>query len=232
MSDDQKDQEIQAEPGRQPIFMLPPVIAVLAVLMLAVQALMAWVFNEGTMQAIYEWTAFVPARLVVPQVLPGGIWPLFWTPLSYDFLHAGWEHVIGNVAWLVIFGTPVARRYGVIRTLVIFFVASIVGALAFAVTEYNTPAFLVGASGGIAGLTGAAMRFIFQPVIVAKHPETGEPVVLGRRMATIPELLRSAPARNFTIIWIVLNCLAPLAPFFESGAGREAPLAPQPPNWP
>jgi len=166
--------------------------------------------------------------------------------------------VIGNVAWLVIFGTPVARRYGTLRTLVIFFVSSIVGALAFAVTEYDSVAYLVGASGGIAGLTGAAMRFIFQPVIVMPHPETGEPVTLGRRMATIPEMLRSPSARNFTIIWIVLNCLVPLlplvigqdvgiawqahlggfftglllVPFFEPGAGRgrHQPMVDNPPS--
>jgi membrane associated rhomboid family serine protease len=180
--------------------------------MLLVQAAMSWIFNEDTQQAVYEWLAFVPARLTLPDQFPGGIAPLFWTPLTYDFLHGGWEHVLGNVAWLVIFGTPVARRYGVLRTLVIFFVSSIVGALAFAITEYNGVAYLVGASGGIAGLTGAAMRFIFQPVLVGKDSETGEPVPLGRRMATIPDLLRSGPARNFSIIWIVLNCLVPLAP--------------------
>ena len=107
---------------------------------------------------------------MAPDQFPGGLLPLFWTPLTYGFLHGGWEHVIGNVAWLVIFGTPVARRYGATRTLVIFFISSIIGALAFAITAYASVAYLVGASGGIAGLTGAAMRFIFQPVIVGRDP--------------------------------------------------------------
>jgi membrane associated rhomboid family serine protease len=212
MTDPEKDEQIPAEQGRQPIFMLPPLIVVLAGLMLAIQAGMSWIFNEDTQQHIYEWLAFVPARLLVPDQFAGGLTPLIWTPLTYGFLHGGWEHVLGNVAWLVIFGTPVARRYGVVRTLVIFFVSSAIGALAFAITEFDTAGYLVGASGGIAGLTGAAMRFIFQPVIVAPHPETGEPVALGRRMASLPEILRSGPARNFSIIWIVLNCLVPLAP--------------------
>jgi membrane associated rhomboid family serine protease len=132
------------------------------------------------------------------------------------------EHVLGNVVWLVVFGTPVARRYGAWRTLLVFFVSSIVGALAFGVTEYDQVAYLIGASGGIAGLTGAAMRFIFQPVIVAPHPETGAPVVLGRRMATIPELLRSPPARLFIIVWVVLNCLVPLLPLF---IGQDVEIA-------
>lgn len=212
MTDDQKPQEIPAAGGRQPIFMLPLVIAVLAGLMLAIQAAQALFLNQQTQDDLLLWFGFIPLRLLAPDQFPGGLLPLFWTPLTYGFLHGGWEHVIGNVAWLVIFGTPVARRYGTTRTLVIFFISSIIGALAFAITAYASVAFLVGASGGIAGLTGAAMRFIFQPVIVGRDPLTGEPVALGRKMATLPELLRSPQGRNFTLIWIVLNCLVPLAP--------------------
>jgi len=224
MQDDQKSEELRAPGRREPIFMIPAVIAVLGVLMLAVQALSAFVLNEGQQNALITWLGFVPFRLVAPDRIPGGVLPLFWTPLTYGFVHGGWEHVIGNVAWLVIFGTPVARRYGAVRTLVIFFVSSIIGALAFAITEFQSVpvAYLVGASGGIAGLTGAAMRFIFQPVIVGRHPETGEMIPLGRKMATIPEMLRSGPARNFSLIWIVLNCLVPLAPLF---LGQDVQIA-------
>jgi membrane associated rhomboid family serine protease len=212
MNDDEKQQEIQAEGGRQPIFMLPLVVTVLAGVMLAIQAAQAFVLNEQAQENLLVWFGFIPLRLLMPDQFPGGLVPLVWTPLTYGFLHGGWEHVLGNVAWLVIFGTPVARRYGARNTLIVFFVSSVIGALAFAVTAFDSVAYLVGASGGIAGLTGAAMRFIFQPVIVARHPETGEPVVLGRQTATIPEMLRSPPARNFSAIWIVLNCLVPLAP--------------------
>ncbi len=212
MSQDGKEPEKQAEAGRQPVFMLPAVIAVLGGLMLAIQALQAFFLNEDAQNALVLWLGFIPLRVMLPDQFPAGIWPLLWTPLTYGFLHGGWEHVIGNVIWLVIFGTPVARRYGTWRTLVVFFVSSVVGALAFAITEFDSVAFLVGASGGIAGLTGAAMRFIFQPVIMGSDAETGAPVPLGRKMATLPELLRSPPARNFSILWIVLNCLVPLAP--------------------
>jgi len=214
MQDDQKSQEIPAPKRREPIFMLPAVITVLGLLMLAIQAVSAFVLNESQQDALILWLGFVPLRLLAPDQFPGGVLPLFWTPLTYGFVHGGWEHVIGNVAWLVIFGTPVARRYGAWRTLVIFFASSIIGALAFGITEVGTIAILIGASGGIAGVTGAAMRFIFQPVIVGRHPETGEPVALGRKMATVPELLRSPPARIFILVWVVLNCLVPLLPLF------------------
>ncbi|HTJ58864.1 MAG TPA: rhomboid family intramembrane serine protease [Devosiaceae bacterium] len=222
MQDDQKGEEKPATRRREPIFMLPAVISALGGLMLVIQGLSAFLLNESQRMELIVWLGFVPVRLVAPDQFPGGLWPLLWTPFTYGFVHGGWEHVIGNVAWLVIFGTPVARRYGVVRTLVIFFISSAIGALAFGITSFNVPAYLVGASGGIAGLTGAAMRFIFQPVIVGRDPETGAPVALGRKMATIPEMLRSPPARNFTIIWVVLNCLVPLAPMF---IGQDVEIA-------
>jgi membrane associated rhomboid family serine protease len=75
-------------------------------------------------------------------------------------------------------------------------------------------AILVGASGAIAGLTGAAVRFMFQPVQVAVHPETGERIVLGRKLASIGEVLRHPTARIFTIMWVILNGIVPLVPLF------------------
>ena len=212
MSEQQKDEEIRPPRRGEPIFMLPVVVTVLGGSMLIIQALSSFVLNAAGRVSLLVWLGFIPARLIAPDQFPGGLWPLAWTAATYGLLHAGWEHVIGNVVWLVIFGTPVARRYGTGPTLIIFFVSSIVGAIAFAISEFHTIAYLVGASGGIAGLTGAATRFIFQPVVVGRDPETGEPILLGRRMATIPELLRSPAARAFSIIWVVLNCLVPLVP--------------------
>jgi len=212
MSEDRKSQETPATEHRQPIFLLPMVVTILAGLMLAIQAATALVLNEEGQLNLVVWFGFIPLRLLAPDQFPGGLLPLLWTPITYGFLHGGWEHVLGNVAWLVIFGTPVARRYGTLATLVIFFVSSIIGALAFGVSSLHSVAYLVGASGGIAGLTGAAMRFVFQPVIMGKHPETGDPVVLGRKMATLREMLTTPAARNFSLLWIILNCLVPLAP--------------------
>src|SRR3954462_157663 len=120
MSDDGNGQEIPAKKHRQPIFMLPMVITVLAGLMLAIEAATALVLNEEGQLNLVIWFGFIPARLMAPDQFPGGLLPLIWTPISYGFLHGGWEPVLANIAWLVIFGTPVARRYGAVPTLVIF----------------------------------------------------------------------------------------------------------------
>lgn len=212
MSDDGKSEETQPPRERQPIFLLPGVIAVLGGVMIVIQGLFSYVLNESQVNDLIIWFAFFPARLAMPNLFPGGVLSLVWSTLTYAFIHGGWAHVLGNVAWLVIFGTPVARRYGALRMLAIFGLSSIIGALAYAVSDWGSLVPLVGASGGIAGATGAAMRFVFEPVVVARHPETGAQVVLGRQMASFRQMFRNPTTRFFILFWIIANCAVPLLP--------------------
>jgi membrane associated rhomboid family serine protease len=166
---------------------------------------------DGYVQLVF-WFAFQPLRIVAVESDPSLAIPLLWTPFSHALMHGGWEHVLVNSAWLAIFATPVARRYGAGPMLAIFFVSAAAGAALFAATTLMSGAYLIGASGGVAGLTGAACRFIFQPVIVAEHPETGQRVVVGRKLASFADLWRDSRARFFILIWVVLNAAVPLLP--------------------
>jgi membrane associated rhomboid family serine protease len=220
MSDDQKDQQIQmsgAEPERQPIFNLHWAVAALCGLLLAIQAADSLVLNDSGREQLLTWLAFVPYRLIEPDGIPGGLWPMIWTPITHAFLHAGWEHVILNTVWLAIFATPVTLRYGPVKMLAIFLIGAIVGAAAFAATTLNSVQVLVGASGGIAALTGAAVRFMFQPVQIGVNPETGERVLLGRKLATLREVMAHPTARTFTLFWLILNAIVPLLPLVLGG---------------
>jgi len=220
MSGEQKhvqDQQTKPSPARQPIFNLPPVVAAIAGLFVAIQAIDSFALNESVRQELLVWLAFIPYRIVDIASAPGGFWPLLWTPFTHAFLHAGWEHVLLNTVWFVIFATPVAGRYGTARLIVLFLLSALAGAIAFAATTLPGSSILIGASGGVAGLTGAAVRFIFQPIQVATHPETGERIVLGRHLATIFEVFRHPTARIFTIMWILLNGIVPLVPLFMPG---------------
>ncbi len=202
--------------GREPAFNLPaPVIALIAML-LVIHAGQMYVLSDAARTVLDVWFAFIPLRFTFPSEVPGGAWPLIWTPVTHAFLHANWPHVLINSAWLAIFGTPVARRYGVARFYVAFVLSSIAGALAFALFQTQSVAVLVGASGGISGLTGVAVRFIFQPVVMALDPETGEPVPVGRHLATVREVFADTRARSLTLIWLALNAATPLLPLFGS----------------
>ena len=217
MSSDEKrqsDQRPGGHPDRQPIFSLEPVVAVVAGLFLAIHAAQSLVLNDSGRNELLVWFAFIPYRMLDIAASPGGIGPVLWTPVTHAFLHSGWEHVILNTIWFVIFATPVSHRYGGAKLLALFAIGAVAGAVAFAATTLPEFSLLIGASGGVSALTGAAIRFMFQPIETARNPETGEVVVLGRRLASIAEVFRNPTARIFTIVWIVLNGIVPLLPMF------------------
>lgn len=211
MSGDGKMQENQGQSASQPIFLLPGIVTALCGLMVALHVVIGLLAPQWRLE-LTLWLAFMPLRLTAGFAEPAFWVPLIWTPFTHAFLHAGWEHLIINVLWLAIFGTPVARRYGTRPMLVIFLVTAAAGALAFTATSLHDSSFLVGASGGVAGLTGAAVRFVFQPVVVARDSETGEAVPLGRRLASVAEVWANPRARWFSLVWVALNAAVPLLP--------------------
>jgi membrane associated rhomboid family serine protease len=214
MSNEPETADSKGEGGREPVFNLPGAVLALCAVMVAVHLAQTFVLNEGGVLSLLIWFAFVPFRIIDSTGSDGGLWPLLWTPVTHAFLHGGWEHLIFNTLWLAIFGTPIARRYGTVPFFAIFFISAIAGALAYAAYALSVgqAGFLIGASGGVAGLTGAAVRFMFQPVIVARHPETGEAIPLGRRLASLRDLMANPQPRYFILVWIVLNGVIPLLP--------------------
>lgn len=212
MSEQDQMPENPGTPAREPMFLLPGSVTALAGILVVIHVAATMVLNPDGQNALVYWFAFQPYRIVLMTQDPSYGIPLLWTPFTHALLHGGWEHLLVNVAWLVIFATPVARRYGGAGMIVLFFVSAVAGAALFAATSLYDGVYLVGASGGIAGLTGAAIRFIFQPVLVAQHPETGEKLVLGRRLASMRDVFANPSSRFFTLIWLILNAAVPFAP--------------------
>lgn len=114
-----------------------------------------------------------------PSLLAEGGWTGLLTAL---FVHAGWTHAWLNGLAALAFGAPVSRRLGTRPTgaaqFLLFFVAcGVVGSLGFALPHLHDPSVLVGASGGIAGLMGAASRMT-PPVGAGLLPLNSRPVLI------------------------------------------------------
>ena len=147
---------------REPIFNVPPVVAALIgsfVLVHLVRVLLP-VQEDDWLTAVL---AFVPARLTgIADQLPGGDTAAVTQFVSHVFVHGDIMHLILNSAWLLPFGSSVARRTGTVRFLLFFFLCGIGGALSYALLSPNALSMMVGASGAISGLMGASFRFLFQ----------------------------------------------------------------------
>ncbi len=124
-----------------------------------------------------------------------------WTAATHALLHASWMHLLSNVFWLLAFGTPVARRLGAARFLLLAQAAVGAGALAQYASDPLAIVPMIGASGGVSGLMAAAAWFVFTPV----PPWAGAVEVEERPRQTLRGLLANGRALAFLGIWIALD---------------------------
>jgi membrane associated rhomboid family serine protease len=71
------------------------------------------------------------------------------------FIHSSWLHLVGNMAYLWVFGMPVERRLGPLPLLLVFLLG---GALANAIVALQMPHLdtpVIGASGAVSAVVGA-----------------------------------------------------------------------------
>ena len=73
--------------------------------------------------------------------------------ITYQFLHADWEHLLGNMLFLFVFGNAVEDRLGRLAYLSFYLAGGILAGLGYMV--FGTPSPMLGASGAIAAVTGA-----------------------------------------------------------------------------
>ncbi|GAA0630627.1 rhomboid family intramembrane serine protease [Brevundimonas kwangchunensis] len=106
----------------------------------------------------YDWLqfAFRPDSLT-----HGDWWPGIVTAM---FLHAGWGHALMNALGALAFAPPVARLFPGLRGgaafVAFYMVCGVVAALGYGLIHINSDALMVGASGAVFGLTGAAIRLL------------------------------------------------------------------------
>jgi membrane associated rhomboid family serine protease len=150
---------------REPIFNVPPaIVATIAVLVLVHVAGIFLLTDEQDVDFVLTF-GFIPARYgsdVAIGSLPGGFAGDLWTFFTYAFIHADWTHLGFNLAWLVPFGSALARRFGAWRYGLFMLVTAAFGAMAHLATHLGAIEPMIGASAAISGAMAAAMRFVFQ----------------------------------------------------------------------
>jgi len=201
----------QRSPSSEPMFNVPPaVLATVAVLVL-VHAARALLLSERADAYFLLTFAFIPARYDadIGGSLPGGFGAELWTFFTYAFLHADLLHLGVNIAWLLPFGTALARRFGAWRYAAFMLVTAAAGAFAHLISYRGAMVPMIGASAAISGMMAAAMRFVFQqggPLAVWRRQSDGK----SYRVPASPlfATLREPRFLIFLAVWIGLNdCL-------------------------
>ena len=140
------------EPIREPVFNAPWQAVAVVVLIMGGYALQT-LFPPDAILGAY---AFSPANLVP------GRWE---TLITSIFLHGNWAHAMMNAAFALAFSAPLARLFGPkVEGALLFFtfyvLAGVLANLGYAAVHPGGGGLVVGASGAVSGLMGAAARLI------------------------------------------------------------------------
>ena len=143
----------------EPAINLPPGTLWLTVAMIAVFVL-EQVLAEPARTWLLNTFAFISTVFWPPGAEAPSLAGLM-TLVSYAFLHADFMHIALNLGFLLAFGSFVERQLGLLRYLLLFALTAAAGALTEFYFAPGLPVALIGASGAVYGMTGAAMRFMF-----------------------------------------------------------------------
>ena len=81
--------------------------------------------------------------------------PSYLTIVSSMFLHGGWMHLIGNMAYLYIFGDNIEDTLGKTKFIIFYILCGTFAALTQAFVDITSEIPMIGASGAISGILGA-----------------------------------------------------------------------------
>jgi membrane associated rhomboid family serine protease len=195
--------------SNEPILRSPRVVVTLLVAFILVH-----VASQFLSEASYEY--LIANYALIPQQMTSiGEGPFSQTLqlclqfVTYAFLHGDFTHLIFNSVWFLIFATAVARRVGTGRFLMLSLLTALGAAFTHLYFHWGSPVPVVGASGAVSGLMGAAFRFIFvNPNAQLVWPPAMLPLF------SRPVLLTSA-------VWVVLNVVLGVTGFTPEGFGAS-----------
>ncbi|MEP1933251.1 MAG: rhomboid family intramembrane serine protease [Roseibium sp.] len=211
----------QQKPSEPPVFNLPNIIVWLGAGLIAIHLVRTFLLPTSYDNLIVYFLGFWPIKYTALSSLSAiDMASSLWAFVSYSLLHGGAMHLTFNLLWMAIFGSAVARRFGIGRFLVFSALCSVGGAFAHLATHWGESAPMIGASAAISGQMAAAIRFIFElggPLGAFRRTDQGAYYVPAQPLA---ECFRNQQVLVFVGVWFGLNLL-----FGLMGGGAEASIA-------
>jgi membrane associated rhomboid family serine protease len=192
---------------REPIFNAPAIVTAVLGAFLAVQLVRQYLlfFESNAADAwLVRLLAFAPARFGGLDMV-GGPATVATQFVTHVFTHADFMHLLLNSAWFLAFATPVARRIGSVRFLAFFLLCGVGGALLY--LPFNSD-LMVGASGAISGLMGAAIRFLLVPLSERDMEALASGDAQRAPLMSLAASLRDRRTLLAITGWTLLNLLA------------------------
>jgi rhomboid family protein len=178
-----------------------PVVNNALIVINVVVFLLQLVHGGGSARYFYLY-GLVPARYTVAEIARHFTFgQQAFSFLSFQFIHGGFLHILGNMWFLYIFGDNVEDHFGPVRYLFFYLVCGVASGVSHILVNSGSNAPVIGASGAIAGVMGAYFLL---------HPK-------ARVLTLIPIFIFpwfvEIPAFFFLVIWFLIQV------FNASGGG-------------
>ncbi len=125
------------------------------------------------------------------------------------FLHAGFLHIISNMWFLWIFGDNVEAKIGHIKYFTFYIFCGIVAAFVQYIFTASSNIPMLGASGAIAGVLGAYLRFFPRNKVDTLIPVFFLPLVI------------SIPAVFMLVYWFLIQAFSTFSAITETAGGFD-----------
>ncbi len=122
---------------------------------------------EGDQVEISRWKDIFSTYLDLNSARPLALYGLssihenVWSLITYQFVHAGFMHLLGNSLYTLIFAGFIEATVGSVWLLILYVFGGAAGAMGYFLLSGLTPVPVVGASGSISALIGASI-FLFE----------------------------------------------------------------------
>ncbi|MGZ3305789.1 MAG: rhomboid family intramembrane serine protease [Asticcacaulis sp.] len=181
-------------PVREPLLNAPALVLVIPAIILAGYGLQVLAGPQAN-------NALIDAYALSPVLLRQGHYDLL---LSHMFLHGSWMHALMNAAFCFAFSAPVVRAAGrgpggVLSFFLFYLVCGVVAGFGYCLLNWRADVAIIGASGAISGIMGAAIRLGVTP---------------GRF-----ESFRSSRVITMTVFWCGVNAASAFVPGVTGPAG-------------
>ncbi|EJF86984.1 hypothetical protein ME1_01340 [Bartonella vinsonii subsp. arupensis OK-94-513] len=195
---------------REPLLNVPFTVVVLIALCFCIYFIHQYFFSDQFYIRSLGFFSFTPVLFKAEPLI------FFHSMISYSFMHGSMKHVTLNMAWLLIFGTPLVRQFGGIRFLIFWALTAMIAALTYFVFHQESVISLVGASGAVSGMMGAIARYGF-PLIYLRSNIHNERL-LGS-LLSLKQALCSKEVLIYVSIWLGVDLIMGISSFLFEGDG-------------
>lgn len=197
---------------KEPFLNAPFIIVFLIAFCFCIYIVPQYFFSRPLYIESLELFAFTPVLFKAEPLV------FCYTMMSYSFMHSSFQHVAMNMAWLLVFGTPLVRHLGGLRFLIFWMLTAIIAVLTYFVFHQESEISLVGASGAVCGMMGALARYGFSRNFLRGSTQNES---FLSPLLPIRKALCSKRVLIFVSIWLSADFIIGISSILFAGDGAQ-----------